>query len=216
MTANASGYIKAVAQKFSTCPCGCGSFLHCPAGGAIAKLYTGEPEFDVRPEPEVIAEFDGWRMDNADSMLIPWLYNTCSVLSHQCPSTKWRQWMCPDDAMNLKSCPECGTEIPDSVLTVWHLYNADDLAKYNKQLHDTKLNVYPLEEDWDNTVYEDSSPLLTPQLDGPFLYDLKGELLNLEEEEMGKWNGTPHGTCPDGDVWLYNANEKLKRSGEEE
>jgi hypothetical protein len=177
-------------------------------GGCCASevLFTGEPEFDVRPEPVVIAEIDGWRMDDANSMLIPWLYNTCAVLSHKCPKTKWRQWMAVDDTMYHKICPCCGEDIPESVLTVWHLYNADDIAKYNKQLHDTQLNEYPLEEDWEGSIYEDSSPLTAPLLDGPYLYDLKGELLELSDE-VSEWNGTD----PEGNVWLYNADNKLER-----
>jgi hypothetical protein len=43
-------------------------------------------------------------------------------------------------------------------------------------------------------------------LDGPYLYDLKGELLELSDE-VSKWNGTD----PAGNVWLYNADNKLER-----
>jgi hypothetical protein len=176
-------------------------------GGCSASkvLFTGEHEFDVRPEPVVITEIDGWRMDSADSMLIPWLYNTCAILSHQCPKTKWRQWTGVDETMNQKICNSCGEDIPESILTVWHLYNADDIAKYNKELNTHKLNIYPLDED-PSPLYADSSPLTIPVLDGPYLYNLKGELLELSDE-VSEWNGTD----PEGNVWLYNADNKLER-----
>lgn len=169
-----------------------------------AALYTGEPVFDVRPDPDVITEIDGWRMEAASSMFIPWLYNTCSVLSHQCPQTKWRQWMALDDTMDHKGCPCCGEDIPESVLTVWHLYNADDIAKCNKQLNDRKPQEYPYDEE-QKRLYEDSSPLWPPELGGPWIYNLKGELLN-PTDEVTKWNGTPDTEC---DVWLYNANGEM-------
>ena len=164
------------------------------------------PSITVEDEPDIIAEIEGWRMDTADSMLIPWLYNTCSVLSHFCPKTGWRQFLSPDDVLDAKACTTCGTLIPDSVLTVWHLWNADEILKYSKKIQ--KYNKPDKVEELTPMIWETSGPILIEDLfdDGPFIYSPSGELLN--DEETVKWPGNSH-------VVLFDHDDKMLDLGDD-
>jgi hypothetical protein len=164
--------------------------------------------FPFQKEPVVITEIDEWQMEEPDSMLIPWMYNTCSVLSHYCPKTGWRQYTTPDEILNTGCCGACHLNIPDSVLAVWHLYNADEKAKYDKQLADvvkTKASMYVE----DTMLWPDSRPIDELRLfedDDGHIYGANGELLN---EETDEWNGTD-------DVILFSHDDHVLHFGEEE
>jgi hypothetical protein len=161
-----------------------------PAPTPDILLGTSTPAMKVEPEPNVISEIDGWQMTPADEMIIPWMYNTCSILSHYCEKNGWRQYLSPDDMINAKACPVCHELIPDSVLAVWHLWNADEITKYSEQIREwnsSDENKYTE----DPLIYMDSKPLGSNHLfEDPEgnLYMANGEL--YDQDEMSKWNGS--------------------------
>jgi hypothetical protein len=147
-------------------------------------------------------------MEEADTTtLIPWLYNTCSLLSHYCPKTGWRQYVSGEIVVNNPVCEECHERIPDSVLAVWHLYNADEKAKYDKQAIEVEKTSLLYVEDFP-TIWPDSKPLgdfnLFEDTDG-HVYGANGELLN---EEISEWNGSD-------DVLLFSHNESVLGASED-
>jgi hypothetical protein len=181
--------------------CSCGD-VNCNINTPVPTptLYTG-PEQLIQKEPTIISEIDGWQMEKADPMLIPWAYNTCSLLSHYCPKTGWRQYMVPDEVLNTGCCSECHLDIPDSVLAVWHLYNADEKSKYDKKLAEASKGDESLYEE-PTGIWPDSRPIAELTLfadpEGN-IYGPNGDLLN---EEVGEWNG-------DDNVTLYSHDESL-------
>ena len=143
-------------------------------------------------------------MTPADELLIPYMYNTCSILSHYCVANGWRQFLGPDDMINTQTCPSCHEDIPEGVLAVWHLFNADEISKYSQQIQGWKeSNTTAIIED--PYIYKDSSPIMDIDLDEPQqIYLANG---NIYEEEMQEWNGST--------VVLFSHDEKIIQLGDE-
>jgi hypothetical protein len=191
--------------------CSCGDAACKGPFAVVPKPFLGAgPLVLVQPEPEIVSEIDGWQMETANPQAIPWMYNTCSLLSHYCPKTGWRQYMVPDEILNTGCCAECHEDIPDSVLAVWHLYNADEKLKYDKQNAEVAKKNENMYCEAATTLWPDSKPIGEFSLfeDLGNIYGANGELLN---DEIGEWNGTE----PEGNL-LYGHDESLLDSDEED
>ena len=104
--------------------------------------------------------------------------------------------------INTKTCPSCFEDIPEGVLAVWHLWNADEINKHGAEIQKWEANRKATDESVEDPfIYKDSSPL--PEFDmldePPVVYLANGDV--YETDEMGEWNGTEN-------VLLFSCDDK--------
>jgi hypothetical protein len=149
---------------------------------------TKNPTPPEKPDPEIIMEIEGWRMDKPNPLEIGWLFNGCTMLSHICKKTHWRQWATADQIMNYGVCGKCGEDIPEGVVAVWTMYNDAEISKAQAEIRDMNKHYVQPEYEIVPNIFPDSSEVCFTDLD-PYIYNEAGEIIS--EQETSEWNGTP-------------------------
>lgn len=178
----------------------------------FSPVLFGAKQRNIMPEPEVIVEIDGWRMEEPDPDIIPWLFSSCTQLSHFCPNTKWRQWVSPDVVIDAKACTLCGNKIPDSILAVWHLYNADEITKSLAIINsmETETKAKEKAEVFYPKIWKDSRPIEGVDIshDPGDLYLANGDIHNEEKE----WNGSVYASLYSHDGTILELGDDLNKT----
>jgi hypothetical protein len=162
-----------------------------------------KPQPTTQPDPEVIMEIEGWRMEEPSPLELGWLFNSCTMLSHICKKAHWRQWATADQIMNYGVCGECGEDIPEGVIAVWTMYNDAEISKAKAEI--VKMNKQYVQPEYDipPNIYPDSSKTYPIDLE-PYIYNEAGEIIS--DQEISEWNGTPEAETevllygPQGDI----------------
>jgi hypothetical protein len=157
-----------------------------------------KPQPPTQPDPEVIMEIEGWRMEEPSPLEIGWLFNSCTMLSHICKKTHWRQWATADQILNYGVCGECGEDIPEGVIAVWTMYNDAEISKAKAEIREMNKTYTQPEYDFVSEIYPDSSEVCFTDVD-PYIYNEAGEIIN--DQEISEWNGIPE----EDEIVLFSA-----------